>query len=323
MKKRSLLWLICFCVVCCQQLISQQVIEQTFYFKVNRHELSSENRQLLVKKIDSLKHSLKDYSIKISGNTDNTGSEDFNYSLSQKRAMVVKQVLIESGMPAEHISTVFNGAGSPVASNETEQGRSLNRRVDIRIEINSVPEKPVTSEIPEAPEGDISELYSLLKTEAEKFCIDVTRDTFLVAKKGTIIHYKANTIKKQDLSCNCFTLSIHEFFDNTTLLFNNLTTTSDGQLLESGGMIKLDGHCDNKKYELKPGEFFTVMVPTDTVLPGMKLLSANRNDDSEYLNWQLDKFDPTVDDFDWFRMRWACRGTDNGEVGKCPFFLSA
>ena len=319
MIKRSFLFA-CLYLISCQQLIAQQVVEQVFYFKVNSYDLSSESRQLLLKKIDSLKHALKNYSIKISGHTDNSGSENLNYELSQKRAMTVKNVFVESGIPAENISVSFNGANFPVASNETKEGKQLNRRVEIKIEITvPVAEKPIA--LPVTPEGDISELYALLKTSGEQFCIDVTKDTFLVAKRGTIIHYKANTIKKQNLSCKCFTLSIKEYFDNTDLLFNNLTTTSDGQLLESGGMIKLDGYCDNKKYELKPGEFFTVMVPTDTVLPRMKLLSANRENDGEYLNWQLDKYDPTIDDFDWERMRWACKGDGDGEIGKCPFFF--
>lgn len=63
------------------------------------------------------------------------------------------------------------------------------------------------------------------------------------------------------------------------------------------------------------------MVPADTVLPGMKLLSANRDNDADYLNWQLDSINPEPDNFDYGRMFWYCRGGETGPPSKCPFFF--
>ncbi|WP_305856636.1 OmpA family protein [Balneatrix alpica] len=65
------------------------------------------------------------------GHTDATGSAEFNQKLSEKRARAVGQLLQHAGVPTDRI--YFQGAGSsrPIADNSTQQGRNLNRRVEI------------------------------------------------------------------------------------------------------------------------------------------------------------------------------------------------
>lgn len=304
---------------------AQQTVQHTVYFTTGNYQISTTEEQTLKKIVDSASRLFESYQVRIKGKTDNTGSDAFNYTLSQKRAMTVEALFKAAGITTENIATDFEGEASPDADNETEEGRRLNRRADITIipiVSSTAFQKPIAPAQDSLPEGDINELYSLLKTPAQEYCIDLARDTFLVGNKGTIIHYKANTIKRANLSCKCFTLNLNEYFDNSELIINNLTTTSDGQLLESGGMIKLDGYCDGKKYELKPGEFFTVMVPSDTILAGMKLLSANRDNDSDYLNWKLDPDYPDLDNFDLNRMLLLCGG-NRSDISSttCHFFF--
>lgn len=301
--------------------LAQDSTRYLIHFNSGHSDLSSSSKSQLKHIIDSLVATNKKFSIDIVGAADDQGPEDLNNRLSEKRANAVKNFMIASGVNGIDINTEFIGESSPVASNTTKQGRSLNRRAEIIVnEIKEVVvEKPVPVE--DEPQGDIRELYALLRSPAQEFCIDLTRDTLLVGERGTIIQYKANTIKKDNLSCKCFTLTLNEYYDNSEFIMNNLTTTSDGNLLESGGMIKLDGYCDGKKYELKPGEYFTVMVPTDTVLPGMKLLSANRDNDSSYLNWQVDRSSEVLDTFDWKRMMMFCAGVKRDASAKCHLFF--
>lgn len=312
----SLCLAIQFCV-----LPAQEPIHHTVYFSANHHELEGNSKTTLRQWIDSIAKYSTIAKIRISGHADNKGEADYNYLLSQKRAITLKGYFTEAGIDSAVIDLNYEGETSPIASNDTKEGRRLNRRAEIMISLEPGVIRVADSE--PIVKDNFSELYELLGDPQQEFCIDVTRDTFLVGKRGTIIHYKANTIKKQNLSCACFTLKLNEYFDNSDLILNNLTTTSDGQPLESGGMIKLDGYCDGKKYELKPDEFFTVMVPTDTVLPGMKLLSANRDNDSTYLNWQLDPVSPDLEDFDFRLMLLRCGGVRNGPdvKYKCPFFF--
>ncbi len=72
-------------------------------------------------------------SVRIIGNTDNTGSDDLNNNLGQARANFGKNYLIKQGVSADKISTSSNGENSPVASNENANGRSKNRRIEITI----------------------------------------------------------------------------------------------------------------------------------------------------------------------------------------------
>jgi len=71
----------------------------------------------------------------IEGHTDSVGSEEINLDLSQRRANAVRDYLITSGISANMIvSTVGVGKVHPIASNDTEEGRSRNRRVEIIID---------------------------------------------------------------------------------------------------------------------------------------------------------------------------------------------
>lgn len=67
----------------------------------------------------------------VAGNTDNTGNENYNQTLSLRRAESVKAALVQQGVPAAGITTVGNGSAKPIASNDTADGRAKNRRVDI------------------------------------------------------------------------------------------------------------------------------------------------------------------------------------------------
>jgi outer membrane protein OmpA-like peptidoglycan-associated protein len=71
--------------------------------------------------------------IKISGYTDNIGSTEDNQILSQKRADAVREYLISKGIEVERITTLGYGEKDPIATNKTEKGRALNRRVEFEI----------------------------------------------------------------------------------------------------------------------------------------------------------------------------------------------
>ncbi len=73
----------------------------------------------------------RDSQIIIEGHTDNTGSTEFNQTLSEERAQNVKEFLIEIGVDENRLSSIGYGLTRPNASNETAEGRKLNRRVDI------------------------------------------------------------------------------------------------------------------------------------------------------------------------------------------------
>jgi outer membrane protein OmpA-like peptidoglycan-associated protein len=71
--------------------------------------------------------------ILIAGHTDSTGSESHNQQLSERRAEAVKNALMSNGVSPMRMRTVGYGESRPIADNNTEAGRQLNRRVEITI----------------------------------------------------------------------------------------------------------------------------------------------------------------------------------------------
>lgn len=74
-----------------------------------------------------------DRTVAIEGHTDNIGSTESNYSLSQRRADSVKSYLVSQEVRSTRLSTSGMGEGSPVSGNDTATGRQQNRRVEVII----------------------------------------------------------------------------------------------------------------------------------------------------------------------------------------------
>jgi outer membrane protein OmpA-like peptidoglycan-associated protein len=89
--------------------------------------------------LDKLSNILKEYpdtNIEIQGHTDSKGADSYNMSLSERRASAVATYLRGRGIASSRIRTKGFGETAPVATNETEDGRSQNRRVDFLITAN-------------------------------------------------------------------------------------------------------------------------------------------------------------------------------------------
>jgi outer membrane protein OmpA-like peptidoglycan-associated protein len=71
--------------------------------------------------------------VRIEGHTDNVGSASFNQVLSEKRAMSVKNYLVERGIEPDRLYVDGFGASKPIADNSTKEGRAFNRRVEFII----------------------------------------------------------------------------------------------------------------------------------------------------------------------------------------------
>jgi NitT/TauT family transport system substrate-binding protein len=73
--------------------------------------------------------------LRVEGNTDSTGSPKANMTLSERRALAVKNYILQSfpNIDATRFQTIGHGAANPVATNATETGRQLNRRTDIKV----------------------------------------------------------------------------------------------------------------------------------------------------------------------------------------------
>jgi outer membrane protein OmpA-like peptidoglycan-associated protein len=90
-----------------------------------------------VNSLDNLVTFLKEYpdrTVAIEGHTDNVGSAELNQTLSRNRAESVKSYLMQQGIQSSRLSTTGMGESLPVASNDTQNGRQQNRRVEVIVE---------------------------------------------------------------------------------------------------------------------------------------------------------------------------------------------
>lgn len=73
------------------------------------------------------------YKASIVGHTDSTASDKYNQTLSEKRAAMVKDMLVKDGVTADRLTSAGKGESAPVASNKTKAGRAENRRIEVEL----------------------------------------------------------------------------------------------------------------------------------------------------------------------------------------------
>ncbi len=107
-----------------------RVERKTIYFATNAADpQASNNIKLYLKGVaESFKRGTID-KVHVVGHTDNQGKAENNYQLASNRALMIKQMLVDFGMDADKVTTESQGEAQPAATNDTREGRQLNRRV--------------------------------------------------------------------------------------------------------------------------------------------------------------------------------------------------
>lgn len=108
------------------------IVHQHILFDFNSDEVKKEAIRPLSEIVEAF-NNLPKASIQIYGYTDNLGSESYNLALSERRANSVAQVLAELGIHEDKIEAIGRGERDPIASNDSEYGRSRNRRVEFKV----------------------------------------------------------------------------------------------------------------------------------------------------------------------------------------------
>ena len=101
-------------------------------FDFNKASLTL-NAKVLLDQVGNALLARKDIKVEVDGHTDGKGSAPYNMKLSQQRADSVKQYLAEHGVDAGRMTTKGFGKTMPIADNNTEDGRELNRRVELKV----------------------------------------------------------------------------------------------------------------------------------------------------------------------------------------------
>ena len=110
-----------------QDINQLKAVLEKIYFELDSAKLSPEARQSLVKSAETLKQN-PNVKIRIEGNCDERGSDEYNLALGEKRAKAAMDYFVTMGVPIERLSVVSYGKEKPAKSGHDETAWAQNRR---------------------------------------------------------------------------------------------------------------------------------------------------------------------------------------------------
>ncbi len=154
-----------------------------FFFEFDKSDVKPEHQEELNNLVESMQDS--DSTAIIEGYADGIGTEGYNQTLSEDRASNVQQVLVDSGIDESRLTATGYGKNKPIRENDTDDGRSKNRRVDITEQdevteqvdkITGMPEPPEKTEIVLSEKDQFDSQW--LKTQSSAFEIAYPTEGF-------------------------------------------------------------------------------------------------------------------------------------------------
>ncbi|MBJ59376.1 MAG: hypothetical protein CMP64_02165 [Flavobacteriales bacterium] len=109
-----------------------KIVLKNIFFDTDDYTLKKESNIELNTLLNFMNNNIE-LKVEIEGHTDNVGSESYNYKLSNNRAKAVYDYLINNGVSAKRMTFKGFGANKPITSNDTEEGRAINRRTAFKI----------------------------------------------------------------------------------------------------------------------------------------------------------------------------------------------
>jgi OOP family OmpA-OmpF porin len=116
----------------CQQLFSDLLGKGSIRFESGHAVIDPDSTGLLDRLIETAMR-CPAATIEIAGHTDGDGEDAFNQALSEKRAQAVADYLVKAGLPADRFTAVGYGSTQPIASNDTDEGKAQNRRIEFLV----------------------------------------------------------------------------------------------------------------------------------------------------------------------------------------------
>lgn len=111
------------------------IFESGILFTVDSAELSNDAKEN-IGKFATILNKYPDTDILVEGHTDSDGSDEYNQRLSERRVQAVVAYIVTNGVSGNRFTAIGYGEKQPVASNDTSDGKRLNRRVEVAIMAN-------------------------------------------------------------------------------------------------------------------------------------------------------------------------------------------
>ncbi len=101
------------------------------YFSTDRYDVEGDQLQRILSDLPKIKRLASQGKIRVEGNCDEFGTDEYNHALGLKRAKAVKSILVNNGIPASKIDVVSYGESNPVCTGHTAPCHAKNRRAEI------------------------------------------------------------------------------------------------------------------------------------------------------------------------------------------------
>lgn len=116
----------------CQSLLNTLLSKSKINFDTGKARISPASSGVLDTIVATIGR-CSNNAVEVSGHTDSSGDEAANVALSEQRAKAVVSYLIDAGVPASRLTAIGLGSSRPVASNDTDEGKALNRRIEFSV----------------------------------------------------------------------------------------------------------------------------------------------------------------------------------------------
>jgi len=101
------------------------------YFSTDRYDVEGDQLQRILSDLPKIKRLAAQGKIRVEGNCDEFGTDEYNHALGLKRAKAVKSILVNNGIPASKIDVISYGESNPVCTGHTAPCHAKNRRAEI------------------------------------------------------------------------------------------------------------------------------------------------------------------------------------------------
>ena len=239
---------------------------QSVYFNTDVYSVSKAERKKIEKLADDFLIAGNNI-IRITGFADSVGSVAYNLKLSEKRALVIKNILVERGIEPTSIFLAYEG------EKKHQTDLKENRRVDMVGMKGIIPAKTVLMQ---------------MEPSLQQFSCNANEDVIITGEKGTelevqkdiFVDQAGNPVKGE------VQIELKEYYTVSDFILGGLTTTSGQHIIESGGTIYVRALHNGKDVQLAPGKQIKIGF-TSEYDNDMRAFYGNKLPDG-FLNWMVD-----------------------------------
>lgn len=265
-----------------------QSFKKDVFFNFGKASMDDSAKMILQSMLDSIQL-YQSWKVEIYGNTDNVGDSLKNIELSEKRAMAVKKYFTDNLGKDTNIQIISLGEAKPIGDNETEEGRRMNRRVEIKIQYVRRP-PPVENWC--KPIVCCSAEYA---NQVSTFCIMPDRDTVVKAAGGSVFMFAKGTFQgyaktKKGQEPRCIEIQVKEIFSPSNMVRENVMTRVNDQYMNFEGGVFINAVQDGKPLTVKRGKKIGILIPRQKEMENATKVYEGLRDKSEQpIAWTLAK----------------------------------